>query len=83
MSQKQHLILWIFIVAIIVFRYITSLQNIPDGVTVRITDKVSNDPIRYDYSQRILIQGYKVFLPLFPEIYYGDEIVVEGIVAVK
>jgi competence protein ComEC len=78
MSKKYHLILWVFIISSILFRYITTQKNITDGTKIRIADRVSNDPIRYDYNQRILLANYKIYLPAFPEVNYGDEIIVEG-----
>lgn len=51
-----------------------------DGDTIRITTRVSKDPIKYDKSQYIKAAGLGFYLPLFPEVFYGDKIVVEGVV---
>lgn len=36
------------------------------------------DPINYLTFQYLRLAGLKVYLPLFPQIYYGDKIIVEG-----
>jgi competence protein ComEC len=36
------------------------------------------EPIRYSNSQSINLSGYKFYLPLYPEVGYGDKIIVEG-----
>jgi competence protein ComEC len=45
---------------------------------IRITAKVSSEPILYSNSQYLKLSGYKIYLPLYPRIYYGDRIIVEG-----
>jgi competence protein ComEC len=47
---------------------------------VRITSSVLTDPIKYSTSQGVKLAGLKVYLPLFPEVSYGDKIIVEGVV---
>ncbi|KKQ92578.1 MAG: ComEC/Rec2-related protein [Candidatus Woesebacteria bacterium GW2011_GWB1_39_10] len=39
-----------------------------------------SDPVRYPSSQYLKVAGLATYLPLFPEISYGDKIVVEGTV---
>lgn len=80
MGKKANFFLWVIIVVLIVFRYLSSLQNFTDGTKVKITDRVLQDPIRYDYSQRISLSNFKIYLPLYPEVYYGDVVTVEGVV---
>lgn len=42
-----------------------------------------SDPITYSTSQYLKIAGLKTYLPLIPQISYGDKIIVEGIVNVN
>lgn len=70
--------IWLFLIILVIFRFFTTRPTFSDGQRIRITDKVSTEPIRYPTSQRILLSGLKIYLPIFPEIHYGDRIVVEG-----
>lgn len=60
--------------------YNTNKSSFSDGTKIRITSKVSSEPIRYSYSQSVTLEGFKFYLPLYPEVGYGDEIIVEGFV---
>lgn len=74
---------WILLILILLFRlffYFDNSDKLPDGTKVRITTRVSSEPIRYERSQRLVLEGYVVYLPLYPSISYGDRVVVEGIV---
>lgn len=74
---------WIFLVLIVIFRiflYYNSRITYPDGTKIRITGRVTTEPIRYPTSQYIRLLGYKVYLPSYPQVSYGDSIIVEGIV---
>jgi competence protein ComEC len=48
------------------------------GDFVKITSKVYNEPIVYDREQYLKLQGLKIYLPKYPEISYGDTVVVIG-----
>ena len=52
----------------------------PRGTKIRITSKVTSEPIRYSNYQFLKLVGLKIYLPLFPEIHYGDKVVIEGTV---
>ena len=69
---------WLFLVILVVFRFFITRPTYSNGQKIRITDKVSTEPIRYPTTQRITLAGLKIYLPTFPEIYYGDKVVVEG-----
>jgi competence protein ComEC len=73
-------LLWLLLISLIVFRHFTSRPVYKNGDTVRITTTVLSDPINYSTTQYFKIAGLKIYLPAFPEIFYGDFIVVEGIV---
>jgi competence protein ComEC len=73
--------IWIFLILIVIFRFIIFYSNqftYTDGTYVRVTDRVLSEPIRYTDSQYFRLSGFKIYLPLYPEVHYRDEIVVEG-----
>lgn len=72
--------LWIFLVLLIVFRYFTTRPVYGNGDIVRVTATVLSDPVTYGVYQYFSVAGLKVYLPIFPEINYGDNVVIEGTV---
>ena len=77
--MKQFFRLFLLIL-IIIFRYFTTRPIYKNGDNIRITSSVLSDPIKYSTIPVFKIAGLKIYLPLFPEISYGDKIIVEGIV---
>lgn len=77
----KQFILFFLLISLIFIRYFTIRPIYNTGDRVRITTTVFSDPIRYSTSQYLKVALLKTYLPLFPEISYGDEIVVEGTVA--
>jgi ComEC/Rec2-related protein len=73
-------LIWPLLISLIVFRYFTTRPVYKNGDTVRITSTVYSDPIIYPGTQSVKVAGLRIFLPQFPEISYGDKIVVEGVV---
>ncbi len=71
-------LIWLLLVSLIIFRFLMTRPVYKNGQTVRVTSRVLQEPARYPFSQTISIAGLKVSLPLFPEITYGDTVVVEG-----
>lgn len=70
--------MWIFLILIVVLRFL-SLENFyKDGQKLRITTRVFTDPAKFANSQTISLKGIKIILPKYPEINYGDKIIVEG-----
>jgi competence protein ComEC len=76
----KNLLIFIFLVLLIIFRYFITCPIYHNGDRVRITSSVLSDPINYSTSQYLRLAGLKVYLPLVPEISYGDKIIVEGTV---
>lgn len=70
--------IWVFLVVLVIIRFVTTSPIYSDGDRVRITSRVTSEPIRYEVSQAITFEELKIYLPLFPEIHYGDKVVVEG-----
>ena len=75
----KHLI-WVLLLLLIIVRYFTSRPVYRNGDRVRITTVVYSDPTKYPGSQYLRLAGLKTYLPLSPEIYYGDKVIVEGVV---
>lgn len=61
------------------FLFFRSIPKLPIGTKLRITAKVLSEPILYSDSQYLKLSGFKTYLPLYPRVYYGDRIIVEGI----
>jgi len=78
--MRRDVILLIFAVIIISLRYVTSKADYKDNDRIRITAKITSEPVRYSKSQYLTIESLRFYLPKYPEVGYGDEIVVEGIV---
>jgi len=74
---RQNLF-WFFLAVLILFRYQLSKPNFINGQKIRITEKVSSEPIRYEGPQYLKLSGLKVYIPLYPEVNYGDTVIVEG-----
>lgn len=64
----------------IFFRYFSVKSDCQNGDTIRITTTVASDPIIYGNYQYFSAAGLKVYLPIYPEINYGDKVILEGIV---
>ena len=71
---------FLVLIFIIFLRFYVTRPIFKNGDFIRITSKVYGEPIVYDRQQYIKIQGLKLYLPKYPEISYGDVIVVTGTV---
>lgn len=74
----KNFLIFLLIVFLIFLRYFSTRPDYPDGKLVRITFRVGSEPIRYQSTQQIKLSGLTIYLPLFPEFFLGDKIVVEG-----
>lgn len=79
MKLINFLILFTFI-CLLFFRFISTQPKYKNGDFVRITSKVYNEPLIFSDKQYLKLQGLKVYLPKYPEITYGDKVIVEGTV---
>ncbi|OGM77180.1 hypothetical protein A2210_00725 [Candidatus Woesebacteria bacterium RIFOXYA1_FULL_40_18] len=75
--------LWIGLVLLVFARFITSQPTYIDGQKIRITTRISTEPTMSTFYQNLNLAGLKISLPRYPEIHYGDEVVVEAVVADK
>lgn len=76
--MKFQYISFVFIILIIFLRFYSSRPVFKNGDFVKITSKVYSEPIIFDRQQYLTLQGLKVYLPKYPEVNYGDKIVLEG-----
>ena len=72
-------VVWPLLTLLIFARYLVTRPIYKDGDMVRITTTVYSDPIDYPTSQYLKIAGLKTYLPKYPEISYGDKIIIEGV----
>lgn len=67
-------------IPLFIFRYSTSQPHFSIGDKVRITARLTQQPLIINNKQLINISKLRVFVPRFPEINYGDKVVIIGIV---
>ena len=70
-----------FLISFVIFRYFITRPNFADGDQIRITDRVLTEPVRFSDTQRIILAGLRIYLPAYPEVSYGDRVVVEGVIS--
>ena len=71
-------LIWPLLILLVIIRYFATRPVYRNGDNVRVTATVYSDPISYIDSRGLKVAGLTFYLPLFPEVYYGDRIVVEG-----
>lgn len=74
---------WLFLVLLVIFRFYITKPIYKSGQKIRITTKITSQPVRYSSYQSLKLAGLKIYLPLYPEISYGASVVVEGVVSDK
>lgn len=74
---------WFVVIFLIFLRFYFNQPTFKNGDFVRITSKIYSEPIVFERQQYLKVQGLKVYLPKYPEITYGDRIVLEGTVRDK
>lgn len=76
--------IFIFLSLLVVLRFIALKPSFKDGSVVVIrNERVLSEPLRFDRVQRITVLNLKVYLPLYPEVEYGDVVTVRGRVNLK
>lgn len=69
----------LLLVSISVYRVITIPKPIyQNNDHVRLITKVTKEPVRYESSQYLRLHNLKIYLDLYPQIYYGDQVIIEG-----
>lgn len=67
----------------VIFRFLTPKNNFQDGQIIKITSRVLQEPVRYSFKEKVDLLGFYFYLPLYPEVGYGDIISVKGVVKKK
>jgi len=81
--MKYGKFIWIVLIVILGLRlyfYQSTPSIFKDGDKIRIDSRIKSEPIRYTDTQYIKIKGLKIYVPLYPEVGYGDDVVIEGVV---
>lgn len=78
--MKAQKLVYFILIFLVVFRYFSARPIYQNGQKIRVTTPVTSEPIKYAFSQGLKIAGLTTYLPLLPEINYGDKIIIEGTV---
>lgn len=76
--QFINIFFWAFLALVVALRYFFSQPNYLDGDRIRLSQKVRAEPVKYGDAQSLRLSNLQIYLPLFPEINYGDSVVIEG-----
>lgn len=79
--MRLQLISCVLLILLIFLRFYSTRPVFKNGDFVRITSKVYNEPLVFDDKQYLKVGGLKVYLPKYPEITYGDTVIVTGTVS--
>lgn len=80
MTVKPQKFVYAVLILAVVFRYFFTKPIYINGQKIRVTTTVMSEPIKYANSQGLKVVGLTAYLPLIPEINYGDKIIIEGVV---
>lgn len=78
MKKLKILFLYISLLIFIFYRFYSTRPVFSDGDLVKISTTVLSEPIKYSDSQYLKLYGVKIYLPKYPEITYGDKLVIVG-----
>jgi len=71
-------LLWLLLIALILGRYYCTRPRYSIGDFVQISAPIRSEPVRYSHSQMLSLQGFRIFLEPYPELHYGDRVVITG-----
>ncbi len=74
----MRFVVWALLLGLVFLRILASIPKYKEGQKIRISQKVTSEPVRYSYYQSLNLSGLRVYLPKYPEVLYGDEVLVEG-----
>ena len=75
--------LWVILICLVgsrIFFHFSTQDHLAEGTKIRVNGRVSSEPYKYDSAQSVFVGGYYSYLPLYPEVEYGDSVTIEGIV---
>lgn len=73
-------IIYLLVITFAILRVATINYNYPEGKKIRITARVTTEPIYYDNRQLVQFSSLAAYVDLFPQIVYGDTVTLEGTV---
>lgn len=71
---------WFLIIFLVFVRYFSTKPKYLDGQRLRVEGILRQEPSRFSYYQKISLATLNIYLPKYPEINYGDKIIVEGVI---
>lgn len=69
---------WLALILLVIFRFSVTRPVYRQGDLVKISGTVRTEPLRYSNSQSLTLAGLKIYLDPYPELNYGDHVVIEG-----
>lgn len=69
---------WFFLLAILIVRLLVSVPHFQDGQILRITGRLSSEPLSAGKNLRFTIRGIDIVTTKIYDIHYGDTVVVKG-----
>lgn len=78
MKIRNAQVFFVLFLLVIAFRVITFKHDYPQNITVRIKGRVVQDTVIYENKRQVVVNGVKAYIDLYPEVVYGDTIVLEG-----
>lgn len=80
MVKKSTFLVILFLLGLRFYFFLTIPKPFMEGDTIRISARLGSEAVRYETKQYLKLEGLKVYLPLYPEVNYGDYVVIEGVV---
>lgn len=74
----MRFLFWGVLILLVILRFLTTRESFSDGQKVRLTTRILREPTTSSGRQNFSVNGLKISLPAFPEIHYGDRVVIEG-----
>lgn len=81
MSTKLNLFLIVFLISILVLRFVHSSSHKPsykEGQEINFVVVLNSQPRVFQKSQRFEVKGIKIVAPAFPQYFYGDKMRITG-----
>ena len=79
--MKLNFAIFLFLVGIFLFRLHVLQPKFKEGDKVRVTGRISQDPLQIEGRQKTVIDEISIYAPLFPEYEYSEKIQASGEIA--
>jgi len=74
----KQLVFWGLVIFLVAVRFYDTRPSFSDGRVLKISGVITQEPVKYFRYQKVILSGLKIFLPIYPEVFYGDKITVVG-----